>query len=127
MEKQHNKTLIGEFRYMDYFNNLKLIADVNIRTMERNQTTNQQPGPEQPLHFLPHRSSLSSAKPVLFNSAYMKSKMNNFRHAAFIFIAASCLYACSSSKRGCPSNGKNVGAEKLLSGEKVPKAKKFKA
>lgn len=49
------------------------------------------------------------------------------KHAAFIFIAASTLYACSSSRRGCPSNGKNVGAEKLLSGEKVPKAKKFKA
>lgn len=30
-------------------------------------------------------------------------------------------------KYGCPSNGKNVGAEKILSGEKVPKAKKFKA
>lgn len=30
-------------------------------------------------------------------------------------------------KYGCPSNGKNVGAERLLSGEKVPKAKKFKS
>lgn len=30
-------------------------------------------------------------------------------------------------KNGCPSNGKNVGAERILSGEKVPKAKKFKA
>jgi hypothetical protein len=30
-------------------------------------------------------------------------------------------------KYGCPSNGKNVGAERILSGEKVPKAKKFKA
>ena len=30
-------------------------------------------------------------------------------------------------KYGCPSNGKNVGAERVLSGEKVPKAKKFKA
>jgi hypothetical protein len=30
-------------------------------------------------------------------------------------------------KYGCPSNGKNVGAEKLLSGDKVPKAKPFKA
>jgi hypothetical protein len=29
-------------------------------------------------------------------------------------------------KYGCPSNGKNVGAERVLSGEKVPKAKKFK-
>ena len=30
-------------------------------------------------------------------------------------------------KIGCPSNGKNVGAERLLSGEKVPKARKFKS
>ena len=30
-------------------------------------------------------------------------------------------------KYGCPSDGKNVGAERILSGEKVPKAKKFKA
>ena len=57
----------------------------------------------------------------------MKRNVKNLKHAAFIFLAASCLYACSSSKRGCPGNGKNVGAEKLLSGEKVPKAKKFKA
>jgi hypothetical protein len=30
-------------------------------------------------------------------------------------------------KYGCPSNGKNVGAERILSGEKLPKAGKFKA
>jgi hypothetical protein len=30
-------------------------------------------------------------------------------------------------KYGCPANGKNVGAERILTGEKVPKAKKFKA
>jgi hypothetical protein len=30
-------------------------------------------------------------------------------------------------KYGCPSNGKNVGAERILSGEKVPKSPKFKA
>jgi hypothetical protein len=30
-------------------------------------------------------------------------------------------------KYGCPSNGKNVGAERILSGEKVPKAPKFKS
>jgi hypothetical protein len=39
-----------------------------------------------------------------------------------LFMLASC-----SRKSGCPSNGKNVGAERLMSGEKVPKAKKFKA
>ncbi|HTS43908.1 MAG TPA: hypothetical protein VMH01_05890 [Puia sp.] len=41
---------------------------------------------------------------------------------AFGFCAISC-----SPKYGCPSNGKNVGAERILSGEKVPKAPKFKA
>jgi hypothetical protein len=30
-------------------------------------------------------------------------------------------------KYGCPSNGKNVGAERVLTGEKVPKAKRFKS
>jgi hypothetical protein len=27
---------------------------------------------------------------------------------------------------GCPSNGRNVGAERILSGEKLPKPPKFK-
>ncbi|MDF2193157.1 hypothetical protein [Paraflavitalea sp. CAU 1676] len=51
-----------------------------------------------------------------------------------VLVTASLLIIlCSSScgifgpKSGCPSNGKNVGAERILSGEKVPKAKKFKA
>lgn len=30
-------------------------------------------------------------------------------------------------KYGCPANGRSVGAEKILAGEKVPKARKFKA
>jgi hypothetical protein len=30
-------------------------------------------------------------------------------------------------KYGCPANGRAVGAERILSGEKVPKARKFKA
>jgi hypothetical protein len=29
-------------------------------------------------------------------------------------------------KYGCPSDGRNVGAERILSGEKVPKAPKWK-
>jgi hypothetical protein len=33
--------------------------------------------------------------------------------------------ACS-PKYGCPANGKNVGAERILAGEKLPKAPKFK-
>jgi len=45
--------------------------------------------------------------------------------AAFAFIISSC--SLFKKGEGCPSNGKNVGAEKLLDGGKAPKAKKFKA
>jgi hypothetical protein len=46
--------------------------------------------------------------------------------ATFGSILLSLLYGCS-PKYGCPSNGKNVGAERILSGEKVPNASKFKS
>ncbi len=51
---------------------------------------------------------------------------NLFTKAALVFFVMSYMCSCS-QKSGCPSNGKNVGAERYLSGEKVPKAKKFKA
>jgi len=41
--------------------------------------------------------------------------------AGVLIFGSSC-----SPKYGCPS-GKNVGAERLLSGEKLPKQKKFRA
>jgi hypothetical protein len=44
-----------------------------------------------------------------------------------VFAAYSCCISSCSPKYGCPSNGKNVGAERILSGEKVQKAPKFKA
>lgn len=55
-----------------------------------------------------------------------------------VFSLAIALSSCGlfhkvfKPKYGCPSNGKNVGAEKILSGDKdalksVRKAKKFKA
>jgi len=49
--------------------------------------------------------------------------------SAIIFCNCSCrLYNnIFGPKYGCPSNGKNVGAERILSGEKVPKAGKFKS
>lgn len=56
----------------------------------------------------------------------MKRSVKLIKYAAFIFVIASYEYACS-PKYGCPSDGKNVGAEKLLSGEKLPKVKKFKS
>jgi hypothetical protein len=47
----------------------------------------------------------------------------------FLFGVSTVMSSCSLTKPkyGCPSNGKNVGAERILSGEKVPKAKKFRA
>lgn len=49
--------------------------------------------------------------------------------AALILFGSSCKLWNSvfGPKYGCPSNGKNVGAERILSGEKVPKARKFKS
>jgi hypothetical protein len=41
-------------------------------------------------------------------------------------ILVSFFLSCA-PKYGCPSNGKNAGAERYLNGDKVPKAKKFKA
>jgi hypothetical protein len=56
-----------------------------------------------------------------------------------ILIATACLMIVFSGssckvwnkmfgpKYGCPANGRAFGAERILSGEKPPKAKKFKA
>jgi hypothetical protein len=40
---------------------------------------------------------------------------------AWAFLTASC-----APKYGCPTNGKNVGAERILESGKSPKAKKMK-
>ncbi|HVG15905.1 MAG TPA: hypothetical protein VM935_13120 [Chitinophagaceae bacterium] len=55
--------------------------------------------------------------------------MKMLRSYLSLAIIALLLASCSLFKKGegCPSNGKNVGAEKLLDGGKAPKAKKFKA
>jgi hypothetical protein len=55
----------------------------------------------------------------------MKSIRFFLTMASFAFILSSC--SLFKKGDGCPSNGKNVGAEKLLDGSKTPKAKKFKA
>lgn len=55
----------------------------------------------------------------------MKTVRFIFLFCSFSFSVTSC--SLFQPKYGCPSNGKNVGAERILSGEKVPKAKKFKA
>ncbi len=56
--------------------------------------------------------------------------MKNLVKAAISIAIVSFITSCSvfnKPKEGCPSNGKNVGAEKFLSGEKIPKAKKFRS
>lgn len=56
--------------------------------------------------------------------------MKQLTKAAFLiltvsFITIGCNVFKRTPKEGCPSNGKNVGAEKILSGEKIKKTKKF--
>lgn len=46
-------------------------------------------------------------------------------YAAGLVMLVSYIYACS-PKYGCPANGKSVGAERIISGDKAPKAGKFK-
>ena len=46
---------------------------------------------------------------------------------ASAFTAVTLSVSSCSPKYGCPSNGKNVGAERILSGEKVPRAGRFKS
>lgn len=44
----------------------------------------------------------------------------------FITMVTGLVVSCASSKRGCPSNSANMGAERVLSGEKPEKKTKFK-
>ncbi|HEX2606632.1 MAG TPA: hypothetical protein VHK91_04595 [Flavisolibacter sp.] len=55
--------------------------------------------------------------------------MKTIRYTLILCTFAGLLSSCSlfKPKYGCGSDGKNVGAEKLLDGSKTPKAKKFKA
>jgi hypothetical protein len=55
--------------------------------------------------------------------------MKSFLSIISLCIALTFVTSCNvfkKPKEGCPSNGKNVGAEKLLGDEKVPKARKFR-
>ena len=45
--------------------------------------------------------------------------------STLIILGSSC--SVFGPKYGCPGNGKAVGAERILSGDKVPKAPKFKS
>ena len=55
----------------------------------------------------------------------MKGTRFVFLGLALILFMPSC--SVFKPKYGCPGNGKNVGAEKLLDGSSVKKAKKFRA
>jgi hypothetical protein len=52
-------------------------------------------------------------------------KSKNHLFLVVLCTVFSTLISCK-TQYGCPSNGKNVGAERILSGEKLPKAPKFK-
>jgi hypothetical protein len=60
-------------------------------------------------------------------------KMRSIVKLGFLFMLVCSMSSCSAwnkvfgPKYGCPANGKNAGAERVLTGEKVPKAKRFKA
>ena len=55
--------------------------------------------------------------------------MKQITNAALLVLLLSFMVSCNVFKRtpkeGCPTNGKNVGAEKLFGGEKIKKAKRF--
>jgi hypothetical protein len=60
--------------------------------------------------------------------------MKNLRLLTIIISVSTLLMACNlfKPKYGCPTNGKNIGAEKLVSGDPAAekaarKAKKFKS
>jgi hypothetical protein len=55
----------------------------------------------------------------------MKNSFRLILICTTIILFSSC-NVFKKPKEGCPSNGKNVGAEKLLGGEKVPKVKRFR-
>jgi hypothetical protein len=57
----------------------------------------------------------------------MRSLRKGFILISALVIVSMTSCSLSRSKSGCPANGKSIGAERILSGEKVPKAKKFKA
>lgn len=62
-------------------------------------------------------------------------RMKNLPVVVALFCFATMTVSCSlfrSNKTGCPSDGKNIGAEKLVSGDPAAekaarKAKKFKS
>jgi hypothetical protein len=60
----------------------------------------------------------------------MFPNMKNIRLLVAVSVVTLVLSSCgvfSKNKQGCPSNGRNVGAEKVLDGSGPKKSPKFKA
>ena len=55
----------------------------------------------------------------------MKSTRFLLLGLAFTLVLSSC--SVFRPKYGCPSDGRNMGAEKMMDGSSVKKAKKFRA
>jgi hypothetical protein len=53
----------------------------------------------------------------------MKTRKNLLHFTLLCFLVGT-LFSCK-AEYGCPSNGKNVGAERILAGEKLPTPPKF--
>ncbi|MEP6746411.1 MAG: hypothetical protein ABJB86_01725 [Bacteroidota bacterium] len=58
-----------------------------------------------------------------------RSFISSFLLVALVVTMSSCSVwnKVFGPKYGCPANGKDVGAERVLTGEKVPKAPRFKS
>jgi hypothetical protein len=50
----------------------------------------------------------------------------NLLYVTVLCLLISTMISCK-AQYGCPSNGKNVGAERILAGEKLPTPPKFKS
>ena len=73
----------------------------------------------------PNRQFVEKNDVLYANPGSMKSIRLLLTMASFTLLLTSC--SLFKKGEGCPTNGKNVGAEKLLDGSKTTKAKKFKA
>jgi len=66
---------------------------------------------------------MSDTRSIFSRLAEKKSFPLLILMSALLFFGSSCglVHNLFGPKYGCPSDGKNVGAERILSGEKVPK------
>jgi hypothetical protein len=74
------------------------------------------------------RSNQLLKRPVIFYMKKGKTIFFSFLLITIITGNSSCgaIHNLFGPKYGCPSDGRNVGAERILSGEKLPNPPKFK-